>query len=378
VSWAVWVTGLPGSGKSVVARALASRLEELGHPAVVLELDAIRKILTLAPSYTDWERDLVYRALVYMARTLTSAGVPVIIDATAHRRAWRDFARRVIPNFAEIQLVCPLDVCRAREGERPSGNAPPGIYAAAGQPGSTVPGVDVPYEPAREPEIVVNTARDDVPTAVATIVPIALTLARSSAAGPRPYRGPGWAMWVTGLPGSGKTTLASGVADGLSALGLPVVLLELVELHDFLLAGRVGAPAEEDIVYRALVGSAKLLTDAGVPVIIDATAPRREWRELARRLIEHFAEVQLVCPPEMCTERERVVRWAPAVYAHGGRRKGIAGAAPDIVVAYEPALDAELTLHTDVRAVWSVVYEAVSLARRLHHHAAASRSADAS
>ncbi len=378
MSWAVWITGLPGSGKSVVARALASRLEELGHPAVVLELDAIRRILTPAPSYSDWERDLVYRALVYMARTLTSSGVPVIIDATAHRQAWRDLARGVIPRFAEIQLLCPLEVCRAREAERPSGNAPRGIYAAAGQPGGTVPGVDVPYEPAVDPEIVVDTARDDVPTAVETIVPLALKLAGSSPTEPRPYQGAGWAMWVTGLPGSGKTTLASGVAEGLAALSLPVVLLELVELRDFLLGGRMGAPAEEDIVHRALVGSAKLLTDAGVPVIIDATAARREWRQLARRLIERFAEVQLVCPPEICTERERVVRWLPPVCVHSGRRKGVAGAAPDILLTYEPALDAELTLHTDVRAVWSVVYDAVGLARRLHRHATGPRSAHAS
>jgi adenylylsulfate kinase len=181
-------------------------------------------------------------------------------------------------------------------------------------------------------------------------------------------------MWVTGLPGSGKTTLASGVAEGLSALGLAVVLLELVELHDFMLGGRTGTPAEEDIVHRALVGTAKLLTDAGLPVVIDATARRREWRQLARQLIQHFAEVQLICPPEICTERERVVRWTPAVCAQGGRRKSLA-AAPDIVVAYEPALDAELTLYTDVRAVWNVVYEAIGLARRLHHHAAGSRSA---
>ncbi|MGH7333330.1 MAG: adenylyl-sulfate kinase, partial [Candidatus Rokuibacteriota bacterium] len=300
MSWAVWVTGLPGSGKSVLARALASRLATLGHSAVVLELDAIRKILTPSPTYTDAEREVVYRALVYMARTLTSSGVPVIIDATAHRRAWRDLARAAIPSLAEIQLVCALDVCLAREAERPKGNAPREIYAAAGQPGSTVPGVDVPYEPSLDPEVVVDTARADIATAVAKIVPVVIKLAGLRPPRPRPYPGAGWAIWVTGRPGSGKTTLASGVADGLSALGLPIVLLDLVEVHDFVLGGRRGAPWEDDILHRALVAGAKLLTDAGIPVIIDATAPRREWRRLARDLIAHFAEVQLVCSPDIC------------------------------------------------------------------------------
>jgi adenylylsulfate kinase len=371
MSWAIWITGVPGSGKSVLARTLASRLEGLGERAVILELDAIRKILTPEPTYSDEERDLVYRALVYLARTLTSADVPVIIDATAHRRAWRDLARSVISRFAEIQLVCPLDVCRAREAQRPRGNAPPGIYAAAGQPGATVPGVDVPYEPALHPELVVNTAHEDVAAAVGKIVSVVSTLAGSRIPRRPPYPGPAWAIWITGLPGSGKTTLAGGVAERLVGLGVPVVLLERVDVDDFVLAGRTPAPGEQDILHRTLVASAKLLTEAGIPVIIDATAPRRQWRQLARQVIERFAEVQLVCPPEICMNRERAVRWAPVTCAHGGRRKSSSGAAPDIVVSYEPAVNAELTLRTDVRAVWSVVDDALVLARRLHQAAAA-------
>ena len=93
MSWAVWITGVPGCGKSTVARAVASRLAEQGVPVRLLELDAIRKVLTPHPSYSDAEREVVYRSLVFMAGALTEAGVPVIIAATAHRRAWRDLAR---------------------------------------------------------------------------------------------------------------------------------------------------------------------------------------------------------------------------------------------------------------------------------------------
>ena len=53
----------------------------------------------------------------------------------------------------------------------------------------------------------------------------------------------------------------------------------------------------------------KLLTDAGVSVIVDATAPRRVWREAARAMIPSFAEIQLLCPTDVCLERERAVRW---------------------------------------------------------------------
>jgi adenylylsulfate kinase len=142
----------------------------------VLELDQIRKVLTPTPSYTDAERDIVYRALGYMATLLTEAGVPVIIDATAHRRVWRDLVRAAVARFAEVQLVCPLEVCRERERRRTEGHAPRGIYARAGQPGAAVPGVDVPYEPALAPELLVDTVAESVPDAVARIVALARSL----------------------------------------------------------------------------------------------------------------------------------------------------------------------------------------------------------
>jgi len=185
VSWAIWIAGPPGSGKSTVARAAAALLRQRGEPVTVLELDAIRKKLTPAPQYTEAERDLVYRALGYMAATLVEAGVPVIVDATAHRRAWREAARAAIPRFGEVQLACPLEVCRERERSRPRGHAPTGIYARAGQPGATVPGVDVPYEPALAPELVIDTTVDDVESAAAKVAALAGRLAASAAADAR-------------------------------------------------------------------------------------------------------------------------------------------------------------------------------------------------
>src|SRR5262249_62167212 len=114
-----------------------------------------------------------------MARALTAAGARVIIDATAHRRVWRDLARRRIPRFAEVQLVCPLDVCREREIERAVGHAPRGIYARAGAPGSVVPGVDVPYEPALRPDLTIETHREDRGVAVERLVAPARALGGS-------------------------------------------------------------------------------------------------------------------------------------------------------------------------------------------------------
>ncbi len=77
MSWAVWITGVPGSGKSAIARAAAATLAAGGEFVRILELDALRRTLTPAPIYDDTERQAVYRALVVIARALTHAGVPL-------------------------------------------------------------------------------------------------------------------------------------------------------------------------------------------------------------------------------------------------------------------------------------------------------------
>jgi len=178
MSWAIWIAGPPGSGKTTLARGVATALDARGLRVKVLELDEIRRVVTPEPSYSDTERDVIYRALAYMAKLLTEAGVPVIIDATAHRRAWRDLARELMPAFAEVQLRCPREVCVQREQGRCRGPAPAGIYARAGAPGATVPGVDVPYEATDTPELALDTASCDLWTQVQSVVYLARGLAR--------------------------------------------------------------------------------------------------------------------------------------------------------------------------------------------------------
>jgi adenylylsulfate kinase len=374
MSWAIWVTGLPGSGKSVLTRRAAADLRSEGVPVTVLELDEIRKVLTPFPSYSDAERELVYRALVHLSTTLTDCGRPVIIDATAHRRVWRERARTAIARFAEVELRSSLEVCRQREEARVTDNAHRHISAGAGRPGAAVPGVDVAYEHSRAPELVIDTSVEDIPDGAARIVALARRLAPDDAQW-LPAAAVAWAMWITGLPGSGKTTLAFAVADTLSAGGTPVRVLDLGQAREAVAPDGPYSAAGDEIVHRTLAYTAKLLTDAGIAVIVDAIAPRRAWRTLARELIGHFAEVQLACPAEICIDRERAVRWNASAAARttGGQARM---ASPDIVFDYEPALNPDLTIYTDVQAPWTAVDEALALARRLIHVAARRGDAD--
>ena len=361
MSWAIWITGPPASGKSAIARAVEAELQARGQPVLRLELDEVRESITPAPRYSDAERDGVYRALGYMAALLVEAGRPVLIDATAHRRIWRDLVREAIPRFAEVQLVCPLEICRERERTRAPGHAPRDIYRKGGLPGATVPGVDVPYEVALAPELLIDTSVQSLGKAVEQVVHLAGRLVMRTAEVPVATE-PGWAIWITGRPGSGKSTLAQRVSEALRDRGTRVRLLELAPVRQFLLGGRPASPAEQDLVHRVLAYAAKLLTEAGVSVIVDATAGRRAWREAARDLIPCFAEIQLLCPTEICLERERAVRWGLTFEPSGPQP---AAAAPDIDLDYEESPRPDLAIWTDVHDVQAATERVLVVIQRL-------------
>ena len=135
MSFAVWLTGHSGSGKSAIARELLALLPE----ASILESDVMRTQLTPHPRYDDADRGFFYGALADFGVILFGRGRAVIFDATANRRAYRDAARQRIARFAEVFVDTPLEVCVARD--------PKGLYAK---------GMNIPYEPPLVPELVVR------------------------------------------------------------------------------------------------------------------------------------------------------------------------------------------------------------------------------
>ena len=144
---ALWITGLPGSGKSTIADALKA-----SHPDfVVLRMDDLRKIVTPEPDYSDAEREIVYRSLVYLAKKLTELGHSVIIDATGNMRRWRELARELIPRYAEIYLKCPIAECINREQQRQESRGAPRDIYKKGEKGWPVPGMNAPYEEPLQP-----------------------------------------------------------------------------------------------------------------------------------------------------------------------------------------------------------------------------------
>lgn len=161
--FAVWITGLPASGKSTLAAALSRALEALGVEAAVLESDALRKVFTPNPRYDDEERDVFYASMAHVGRILTRHGVPVIFDATANRRVFRDRARKAIPKFLEVHVACPLAVCVSRD--------PKGIYRRGSRgEAARVPGLQAEYEPPLHPDVEVHGDREQPEEAARRVV----------------------------------------------------------------------------------------------------------------------------------------------------------------------------------------------------------------
>lgn len=162
-AFAIWVTGLPASGKSTVVKALASALAARGVDVAVLESDVLRTVFTPHPRYDEEERDTFYRQLVYVGVLLAQHGVPVIFDATGSKRAYRDHARAQISRFLEVYVDCPLEICMSRD--------PKGIYRA-GRDGTAniVPGLQDAYELPVNPDVMVRGDSEEPGTAAQRIL----------------------------------------------------------------------------------------------------------------------------------------------------------------------------------------------------------------
>lgn len=148
MSFAVWLTGLSGSGKSAIARELLGKLHARGVDVAVLESDVLRTQVTPFPKYDERERDLFYGSLVALGKFLSDARRPVVFDATANRRRYRDAARQSIVRFAEIHVDTPIEICAVRDTK--------GLYKNPSV--TSLPGVQAAYEPPLVPELVVHGA----------------------------------------------------------------------------------------------------------------------------------------------------------------------------------------------------------------------------
>jgi len=143
----------------------------------------------------------------------------------------------------------------------------------------------------------------------------------------------GTVVWITGLPASGKSTLAAHVAARLRASRAPVVVLDGDAVREVIVPAHGYDPASRDAFYRTLAGLAALIAHQGAITIVPATAHLRTWRDQARSRAPRFVEVHVATPLEECRRRD-----PKGLYA----RAGDAGALPGAGADYEPPLHPEV------------------------------------
>ena len=147
----VWFTGLSGSGKSTVARAVEQRLFEKGCHAYVLDGDNIRHGLNKNLGFSPEDREENIRRIGEVANLFMDAGFVAMTAFISPYRADRDKARAVAGgNFLEVFVKADLSVCEERDTK--------GLYkkARAGEI-KEFTGISAPYEEPLNPELVVDT-----------------------------------------------------------------------------------------------------------------------------------------------------------------------------------------------------------------------------
>ncbi|MBC8443995.1 adenylyl-sulfate kinase [Candidatus Woesearchaeota archaeon] len=150
MSFAIWVTGLPGSGKSTIAKILAKKIN-----AKILQLDKFRKEIVPSPKYDEQERVLVYTKLAEKAAEIFQKH-NIIIDATDNLQIGRKKAKELIKNFFVVQINCPINICEERESKRINEPGIHDLYFRAKKGEITLPGINAPYLKEKNPLITLD------------------------------------------------------------------------------------------------------------------------------------------------------------------------------------------------------------------------------
>ena len=145
------ICGLPGTGKTF----LSNKFSQYLNKSTVLSTDKIRKELIQKPTYTPWERALIYDVLFLLAKYLHSSGINCILDGTFNmeksRREIKDLLNLTKDQFYIIECICPEDLIITRLLLRKDdySDATVSIYLK----------MKKIYEPVRQKHISINTSK---------------------------------------------------------------------------------------------------------------------------------------------------------------------------------------------------------------------------
>ena len=154
----------------------------------------------------------------------------------------------------------------------------------------------------------------------------------------------GFTLWLTGMSGTGKSTLAAYISARLRQVGRPVEVLDEGDLSEELWRGIGDSKEERNVIVRRLGFVANLLTRNGVAALVPCVSPYKVSREENRRAIGRYLEVYVDCPTDKLIERDST----------GKYKKALNGEIPNfigITEPYEPPSSPEVTMRSDSESV---------------------------
>jgi len=151
----LWFTGLPCSGKTVLADAVAEELKAKGMKVERLDGDIVRKSLTKDLGFTEEDRNMNIERVTFVAKLLSRNGVAVLASFVSPYNKIRAYSRKEIGNYILVYVKCSLEECENRDVK--------GMYAKA-RAGEIkdFTGIDHPFEEPNEVEIVVETDKQTI------------------------------------------------------------------------------------------------------------------------------------------------------------------------------------------------------------------------
>jgi adenylylsulfate kinase len=166
----VWFTGLSGAGKSTLAHAVEEELHRAGCRTFVFDGDNVRHGLCSDLTFSIEDRHENIRRVGEMAKLFVEAGVIALTAFISPLRPDRQRVREMMPHgdFIEIYVKCPLEVCESRDVKGMYKKARAGVI-------KEFTGISSPYEEPANPDLVVDTAGQELSDSVSAVLALLRT-----------------------------------------------------------------------------------------------------------------------------------------------------------------------------------------------------------
>jgi adenylylsulfate kinase len=148
----IWMCGLSGAGKSTLAISLENELTALGYLCQVIDGDDVRSGLNIGLGYTQEDRRENLRRVAEVAKMAVNSGIITVVSFISPTHSIREMIRTIIgtPDYIEVFVNAPLEICEQRDTK--------GLYQQAREGKiRNFTGIDSPFEPPVQPDVVINT-----------------------------------------------------------------------------------------------------------------------------------------------------------------------------------------------------------------------------